>query len=51
MADIVELNDMNIPRGRGRPRKEVVEPAEPKKRGRPKRDTPRYKIKEYQREF
>jgi len=54
MADIIELNDMDKPRGRGRPRKEVVEPTEPKeqkKRGRPKQEHPYYKTKEYRRFF
>jgi hypothetical protein len=54
MADIVDLNDIDKPRGRGRPRKEVVEPTEPKeqkKRGRPKQENPYYKTKEYRREL
>ena len=53
MADIMELNDMNEhqKRGRGRPRKEVAQPDEPKKRGRPKQENPRYKTKEYRKEL
>ena len=32
-------------------RKEAAEPVEPKKRGRPKQENPRYKTKEYRREL
>jgi hypothetical protein len=42
---------MSLRSGAGRPRKEAAEPVEPKKRGRPKQENPRYKTKEYRREL